>query len=444
MTATWAAPNRMRSVSRASAVAVLAALACATPAQAADVTRVRLGSSITDLVTGPDGGAWVQITRDRGDEAIGRATPDGRFSTARVEQYPEAAALGPDGQAWFKLDAREFVRSDGVGRQTSVRLPGSRPFLGQPMATGADGTLWALTVPDHRFAHITPAGGVSYTPTGIPDCGKTDFLAAGSPIFTSMERASDGAMWLVDAGCSRLVRVAATQTTQFKLELPDPMGAAADAAGGMWFAGERPGHVDAAGRVRRFDLDTGGATDVAVASDGGAWFATGSCTLARVTPDGELTTAPTPIPARQIAFDPAGGMWLASATRLVHVAPGEAFGTCDDSAPEARVNRGRDRIGLRELRRGVRVAVREPALVTPILFFSDDEDDTDFGTAVPRSIVVDEPRGGALRVRIAPARVRRFARMLAAGRQPVLGVALRLDDREGNSTLQQFALRVRR
>ncbi len=92
----------------------------------------------------------------------------------------------------------------------------------------------------------------------------------------------------------------------------------------------------------------------------------------------------------------------------------------------------------------MRVAVREPALVTPILFFSDDEDDTDFGTAVPRSIVVDEPRGGTLRVRIAPARVRRFARMLAAGKQPVLGVALRLADREGNSTLQQFALRVRR
>jgi hypothetical protein len=162
-----------------------------------------------------------------------------------------------------------------------------------------------------------------------------------------------------------------------------------------------------------------------------------------VTPDGELTTAPTPIPAVRIAFDPAGGMWLASPTRLVHVAAGEPFGPCDERPPTVRVNRGRDRIGLRELRRGVRVAVREPALVTPLLFFSDDEDDTDFGSANPPTIVVDDPRGRTVRVRIARGRVRRFARSLAAGQRPVLGVALRVADRDGNSDLLQFSLRVR-
>ena len=433
-------------MSRARALGLaVALLAVSAPtARAGDVAQVRLGSTLVDLVVGTDGGAWVQIMRERGSDAIGRAFPDGRFVTAGVEDYPESAALGPDGQAWFKTDAREFVRSDAAGALSALRLPGTRPFLGQALATGPDGALWVLTPRGDRLAHVTPAGAVTYTPAAIPACERTEFGTAGSPIFMSMQRASDGAMWIVDNGCSRFVRVAAAGTTQFPVMLPDPGEAAPDAAGGMWFAGEEPGHVDAAGRVRRFRLPGGSASGVAVAPDGSAWFATAFCRLARITPDGEVTSAPTPIPAQRIGFDPAGGMWLASSTRLVHVAPGEGFGACDETAPSVRVNGGRDRISLRELRRGVRVVLREPAVVTPLLFFADDEDDDSFAAAGPPPIIVEQAAGRTLRVTIPARRFARFRRMLAAGKRPLLGLNLRLSDRDGNTTLEQFPLRVRR
>jgi len=58
----------------------LAALALAAPAQAGVVAEMKVGSSLDDLIVGPDGGAWVFLDR-RGASAVGRAEPDGRFRT---------------------------------------------------------------------------------------------------------------------------------------------------------------------------------------------------------------------------------------------------------------------------------------------------------------------------------------------------------------------------
>jgi streptogramin lyase len=412
-------------------------------AYAGDVTRVALGSSIEDLITGTDGGAWVNIFRPR-HTAIGRATPDGRFVTARLDDVPVGTALGPDGQAWFRLDGSAFVRSDAAGTLSTVRVPSDGPVVGEAMATGPDGTLWAITPPGDRVAHITPVGDVTSTAANIPDCGDTEFTASGSPSFTTMERASDGAMWISDAGCTRLVRIAATGTAAFSVKLPDPGALAADASGGMWFAGERPGHVDAAGAVRRFDIDRGDARDVAVAPDGSAWYATGTCTLTRVTAGGELTTAPTPIPAGQVGFDPAGGMWLASRARLVHIAPGEGFGTCDDRPPSVRLRPGGGSIGLRALRHaGIGLAVREPVSISVLGFYAEDANDGSPDAGDLGQHIVTQARGRTVHLRVPAEQLRRFERLLAGGKRPELGLFVNTTDREGNGTIDQFSVRVR-
>ena len=67
----------------------------------------------------------------------------------------------------------------------------------------------------------------------MPACRDSD-----SPILMSMRRAADGAMWIADTGCERLLRMTAAGTTEIAIRDGDPGAIAADASGGMWFAQE--------------------------------------------------------------------------------------------------------------------------------------------------------------------------------------------------------------
>ena len=71
----------------------------AAPVTPVAVAHVSLGTTLGVVVADPSGGAWVRVVRHRGD-AIGRATADGGFRTAAVEDplSDEHAALGPDGR----------------------------------------------------------------------------------------------------------------------------------------------------------------------------------------------------------------------------------------------------------------------------------------------------------------------------------------------------------
>ena len=74
-------------------------------------------------------------------------------------------------------------------------------------------------------------------------------------------------------------------------------------------------------------------------------------------PGGEVTTAPAPIPARRIGFDPAGGMWLASAPRLVHVAPARRSGRATSVRRRSASTAAAATVSLRALRRAGGVVV---------------------------------------------------------------------------------------
>ena len=179
------------------------------------------------------------------------------------------------------------------------------------------------------------------------------------------------------------------------------------------------------------------ATDVAVAPDGSAWFTTGTCALARVTPAGGVSSVPAPVPAMRIAFDPAGGMWLASRARLVHTARGEGAGPCDDTPPGVRLRTGRSTISLRALRRagGVVVLVREPVSVVLDGITSQS----------PLTVTnITGAKGGSMRVRVTAAQVRSYARRVARGERVGFTVSAVVSDREGNDNYKTYFLRVRR
>jgi virginiamycin B lyase len=420
--------GRNHTFSLACAVAATALLAA--PARAADVARVPLGSSLSTLVASADGGAWVRIER-RSGFAIGRAAPDGAFKVAAVDvPLSDDAALGPDGQAWFSV-GRTVVRSDAAGAVSRLEFDAR---LGDVSAPGADGTLWSAGALDEMLARVTPQGTVSRGPLALPAC-------QGRPQYRDMERASDGAVWIADSGCSRLIRLAPDGTpASFALRDDEaPFVLAPDAAGGVWFAQVRTpvriGHADVGGAITRLRPASrhGAATDVAVGPDGSAWFAFASCALGRIPPGGTFAFTPAPIPAQRLAFDPAGGLWLASAARLVHATPAElARGSCDDEAPDVRLRPAfRRSISLAALRRGLRIVVREPSTVDVTTFYDDRADGrVDLGRQLLK--VVGGAQGATVTYRVPAARLRGYERRLAANGRPEISFYVQVTDREGN------------
>src|SRR3954470_14272231 len=94
-------------------LAGVAALAVAPPAHAGMIAETKVGSSMSNLIVGPDGGAWVFIDRP-GRDAVGRAGPDGGFRTAATGEHTFDGVLGPDGNAWFQTGAAQFLRADAA------------------------------------------------------------------------------------------------------------------------------------------------------------------------------------------------------------------------------------------------------------------------------------------------------------------------------------------
>ncbi len=205
------------------------------------------------------------------------------------------------------------------------------------------------------LARITLDGQATYTELKLPKCHEALLVSA-------LANAGDGSVWIADHECQQLIRIAA-DGRQTVVAVPEmiPGTIAGDAAGGAWFVDLSGfgGHVDAAGQVSRVDPGNRVATGVAVAADGAAWFASGTCTLFRAAPDGTLTTEPAAVPAQTLAFDPAGGLWQASRTRLVH---DSSSTPCDDTPPRIALS-AHGHVSLAALRRGLTLTVEPGAFV---------------------------------------------------------------------------------
>ena len=390
---------------------------------------VPLGGSIDNLQVAPDGAAWVHTYRNPGQQAV-RVAPDGVVRTTEMDTGVVAAAIGPEGQAWFMDSSGGLQRVDASGARTVPRRPGIWDFsVAYAVAPGPDGVMWTVTTrPRIGVLRLTPGDQLNFTRVSLPGCDAT----FSHP---DLVRAADGAVWVSDWECDRLVRIApdgsarAIPLTQVVLTdiAPDP-------AGGVWFSALSPlgGHVSAAGDVTLLRESTsadGERWGVAIAPDGRPWFATGTCTLQRVDATGALERHPAPIPARELAFAPTGRLWLASETRVAHAdAPPSG---CDDRPPRARITTGGT------LRRGVRISVDEAATLRVDLSLrpGGDVDRLVWGPAQVRT--VRAARGRSLRVRL-PAEWPRLTR------GDEVTVSVHAIDRDGNDRTARATLTVRR
>ena len=328
-------------------------------AQAADVLRLGLKSEISTLVTAPDGGAWVSVHSAERPRVV-RVTPQNALRSLPLKGYDGHGTLGPDGRAWFES-------GDGILRVDQAGAGDTLPVDGRlyQLATGPDGAVWLSTNP---LTRVAPDGSVTRVPVAVPGCEEL------RPHVLTV--ASDGALWL--ATVCGFVRVPPGGTPAVVAK-PRRGGFARklvpDSRGGVWFSADTApggGHVDAAGRLTPLKSeDWSGMQDVALAPDGTAWFATGRCSIAAAGADGTLTPRRTPVPVWHLGFDGTGGVWLASAARLLRTTVGAPAGRCDDTPPRARIVPDPSKpVSLATLRRrgGFELTVREPFAVDAVVY----------------------------------------------------------------------------
>ena len=226
-----------------------------------------------------------------------------------------------------------------------------------------------------------------------------------------------------------------------------PFVLAPDRAGGMWFTGDgRPAsvaHVDA-GRDDPALANTdryGNATGIAVGPDGTAYLAFGRCRLGRLAPGKPARVRRRADPRAAARLRPrAAACGSASAARLVHApTPNLSRGACDDTPPAIKLSPAlRGPVRLADLRRGVRITVREPATISASADYGQDDHDSQLR-------IVRTKTGGTLTFRLPREQIKLYERELAAGRKPELSLYVQAYDLDGNVALaEQEAVPVTR
>jgi virginiamycin B lyase len=304
------------------------------------------GSSINELVVGPDGNLWFTLVPGlersgrgtQGQTAIGRITPEGKvtlFSAGlRKKSYPDEIIAGSDGNLWF-LDGT-IISTGAQTRIGRVTLQGSITEFptGLPadlyvggLAAGPDGNLWFTQEgrrqagePGGLISRMSSAGTVTSfgSPTG----------ASGAPI-----AGPDGNLWFVEwpGGPVSMVRVTpGGEITGFgkgQVGLPTHLVTGPD--GNIWFTAQQSvGRVTPSGEVSRFTdcmdfrQDFSEATQIVSGPGGDLWFSTLTSrmtpsmseppAIGRVTPSGEITLFKDGVESQSsLIAGPDGNVWFA-------------------------------------------------------------------------------------------------------------------------------------
>ncbi len=287
-------PIRLRPVLMAAVVA-LAAVAAA-PANAApqvsgvfDLPGVATNSQLT---VGPDGDVWVAL-----DQAVGRVSPAGSVTVLQAGDlggtigFPAGGITSADGFIWVS-------QTPGAGKEALVKIPPANPgaAAGVPGTGIAAGSTAVTTGPDGNV-WVATAGKITKVPPGNPATATSYPVTGLAP--KALATSGDGTLWVTDTGNGgRLLNVtttgsvtsyaaggtqpqflAASPTGQVVYGLPNnsPQQIARLVPGGLPLLTDRPSGSDPFG--------------VTYGADGAFWVAEfAGNRLARVTPDGTLTT----------------------------------------------------------------------------------------------------------------------------------------------------------
>jgi hypothetical protein len=285
--------------------AMLAATICmCAGASGQFVAQLSLDKRINSFVVAPDGTAWMGIGGLRGDAEIGHVSGNGHFSTIPISTsskdapgFGAGAAVGPSGEVWLGALGGWLYRV-ASGHQAVGIGPIRGANTDAALAVGEDGTLWdAFDVAD--VFHIAANGTHWETLTDAAPCA--------SPFAFSAARATDGAMWIADDECDRLLRLAPDGTTT-TIGLPNTGGLTVSATldGGVWFASQSDGLVGSAmadGALASFRSLYSPNSGLATAPDGSAWYSSdGECGITQLLDDGEQHHVAAPLAASAFFF----------------------------------------------------------------------------------------------------------------------------------------------
>jgi hypothetical protein len=390
--------------------------------EARDTTSLPIGSDISSLAVASNGAAWVGV-RGAQERGVGHASEDGIFHLTPVaEAGPDSlfglsATIGSDGDAYFSGPHHEIFRAAPRGGVVVLGpFPGEQTF--QPVAEGPDDTVW-LAGGTEQILHVRPDATSYTTPFAAPIRGAVCDYAN----YQSMVQATDGAMWLSDVDCDRVVRISTAGTASVyrfgRFDSPFNLAPAPD--GGVYFTDlAGVGHISRTGQVARHEL-RGGAGAIALAPDGTAWFSTdGNCGITEMTLEGPGRHVSASVIPQKIAFAPDGSVWLADPTHLVHATTAELethASACHRRPPRIAVRPSITHpVTLTELERGFRISADEPAVISVSIDFSDPVRSSPAQIATPEVKVVYSRRA-AVRVGIARRQLSRIRRDLAHGKK---------------------------
>jgi streptogramin lyase len=360
----WIGRSRARVLAASAAVALTAALCCSS-AEAAPVGAVEhfpTKCSVAKLVAGPDGNVWFTCFRlgthlgAAQKSIVGRITPQGAV-TEFSAGIPAGSSInelvvGPDGNLWFTLVAglggsgRGSRVQSAIGRITpegNVTLFSAglrKKSYPDEIIAGSDGNLWFLdgtiisTAADTRIGRVTPQGSITEFPTGLPQSLDIGGLAAGP----------DGNLWFTQVGRPQNANepgglVGRMDSEGTVTSFGSPTGASgapiAGPDGNLWFV-EWPGgpvsmvRVTPGGEITRFGRgQVGLPTHLVTGPDGNIWF-TAQQSVGRVTPSGEVSRFTDCMDFRQdfseatqIVSGPGGDLWFSTITSRTTQSRGE-------------------------------------------------------------------------------------------------------------------------
>ncbi len=281
---------------------------------------------------------------------------------------PTAIANGPDGNVWITAQSGgRIAKVSPSGAATEYLLPNT-PRLATPrgIARGADGSLWVTDTFRFSLYKVTTAGvatEIVYPGAGCPDTGCSGGGAIVGPADGSMwfarygafmkyspqantfneyvfrrdgagarvhsfALAADGSLWFTDDGGvnETIGKIAPNGTITMLPAIPNMAATTIEAgsSGVLWFAASKRvmsgGNV--LGAIGRIDIATNGLTlfdlpdnvrvsDIALASDGNAWFATGANRVGQITPSGQVTmyTVPGGREPDRLILGPNNDLW---------------------------------------------------------------------------------------------------------------------------------------
>lgn len=230
------------------------------------------GSSLGDIVKGPDGALWIT---DSYNSQILRMTTAGTFTGYKLGNPPTSIVNGPDKSLWF-------TQYGGIGRITTggtITVFGAGGGI-QDLAVGSDGALWYTELTSNAIGRITTHGKITQYSKGLTSGAGPYSIAAGP----------DGALWFTESLGGRIGRITTKgKITEFSHGITpteEPSGIAAGPDGAMWFTEyevynsyqireSKIARITTGGKITEYSngiTSNAEPTTIAAGPDGNMWF----------------------------------------------------------------------------------------------------------------------------------------------------------------------------